>query len=128
MARSRGDLGVLALEGARTPWWRALGQGDAPIVMATTPVFGSADLKPEALIIARPSTDVENLERRLFCGRTRSNVANHPAILACIADGDAFEVLAWGDAAEKLESAGRNLAADLDAVHVVGYTASPVRL
>ena len=126
--QGRGDLGVLALEGAKTAWWRALGVGDNPIVMATTPVFGTGDTKAEALIIARPATDVGSLERRVFCGRSRNDLSAHPSVLACVQENGAFEVLAWGEASESLEASAAKSAPDLEAVHLVGYTASPVRL
>ncbi len=59
VAASQGDLGLIALGGARSPWWEGLGGPGQPVIMARLPFLLYPD-RPAgipAVVIAKPLGD-----------------------------------------------------------------------
>lgn len=86
VAASRGDLGLIAVEGASGAWWTRLESAEAPKIIARLPFVERAD-HPAALpvfVISRPILDAAVEEMRLYSVRIDSGAAALPAGLADI--------------------------------------------
>lgn len=84
VAASRGDLGLVPVEGASAAWWTALEPQEAPKIIARLPFVERAD-HPAALpvfVVSRPILDAAVEEVRLYSVRLDSGAAALPAGLA----------------------------------------------
>jgi chorismate mutase len=59
VAKSQGDLGLIALGKSKSPWWEALGKPGQPVVMARLPflIYAGRPAATPAVVIAKPLGD-----------------------------------------------------------------------
>lgn len=131
VGRERGDLGLVVLGAAREAWWEPLGRGDAPVIMATTPVIARATdpRPPQGAIIAHPSVDTAGLDTRVVAIAAKgAPPAPVDAVIARAEVNGITRVLAWGPREVSEIEIARDVfpVGAVEAARTVGYTAKPV--
>jgi chorismate mutase len=119
VAASQGDLGLIALGVARTPWWEELGHAGQPQVMARLPflIYPNRPAGTDAVVIAKPLGDAAVDEIALVS----FDLAGEPPI-------GAFEVLAYNLADRWRGLVALEASRLPEGAHKAGSYAQPINL